>query len=55
MEPKKFRFVSLDALIADIADCFVPKTDDWERDVAWAEGVVFDDVLPYRLLGVSCR
>ncbi|MGH7673923.1 MAG: phosphoribosylglycinamide synthetase C domain-containing protein [Gemmatimonadales bacterium] len=68
MEPKKFLFVSLDALIADIAwqvakdgndvrlytqsagereigDGFVPKTDDWERDAAWADVVVFDDVL----------
>ncbi|MGH7645803.1 MAG: phosphoribosylamine--glycine ligase, partial [Gemmatimonadales bacterium] len=68
MEPKKFLFVSLDALIADIAwqvakegndvrlftesagekeigNGFVPKTDDWERDVAWADVVIFDDVL----------
>jgi phosphoribosylamine--glycine ligase len=68
VEPKKFLFVSLDALIADIAwqvlkegndvrlftesagekeigDGFVPKTDDWERDVAWADVIVFDDVL----------
>jgi len=68
VEPKKFLFVSIDALIADIAwqvvkeghdvrlfiesagerdiaDGFVPKTDDWERDVAWADVVVFDDVL----------
>lgn len=65
---KNFLFVSLDALIADIAwqvakeghavklfvesknereiaDGFVPKTDDWERDVSWADVVVFDDVL----------
>ncbi|MGH9258431.1 MAG: phosphoribosylglycinamide synthetase C domain-containing protein [Acidimicrobiales bacterium] len=68
VEPKKFLFVSLDALIADIAwqvakdgndvrlytqsagereigGGFVPKTDDWERDAAWADVVVFDDVL----------
>ncbi len=65
---KKFLFVSLDALIGDIAwqvakeghavklfvesknereiaDGFVPKTDDWERDLSWADVVVFDDVL----------
>jgi phosphoribosylamine--glycine ligase len=30
----------------DIADGFVPKTDDWERDAAdWADVVVFDDTL----------
>ncbi len=68
VESKKFLFVSLDALIADIAwqvakegndvrlftesagekeiaDGFVPKTDDWERDVPWADVVIFDDVL----------
>lgn len=68
IEKKKFLFVSLDALISDIAwqvlkeghsvryfienkdekeiaDGFVPKTDDWEREVAWADVIVFDDVL----------
>jgi phosphoribosylamine---glycine ligase len=29
----------------DIADGFVPKTDDWEREVDWADIVVFDDTL----------
>ncbi len=68
MDKKKFLFVSLDGLIADIAwqvvkeghevklfieakdereiaDGFVAKTDDWVRDVPWADVVVFDDVL----------
>jgi len=68
MEPKKFLFVSLDALIGDIAwqiskeghnvkyfienkeekevaDGFVPKVDDWEKEVDWADVIVFDDVL----------
>src|SRR6185312_5945560 len=68
MANKKFLFVSIDGLIADIAwqvakeghdarlfieaknerdigDGFVPKTDDWERDVEWADVIVFDDVL----------
>ncbi|MFH1917285.1 MAG: phosphoribosylglycinamide synthetase C domain-containing protein [Nanoarchaeota archaeon] len=68
VEPKKFLFVSYDALISDIAwqvvkegheakyfirevddkdiaDGFVPKTNDWEKEVAWADIVVFDDVL----------
>ena len=26
----------------EIADGFVPKTDDWERDVKWADVIVFD-------------
>lgn len=68
MEPKKFLFVSIDALITDtawhvakeghhvkyfieekdekeIGDGFVPKTDNWESEVAWADVIVFDDVL----------
>jgi len=68
LDKKKFLFVSLDGLIADIAwqvvkeghevklfceavsereiaDGFVPKTDDWVREVPWADVVVFDDVL----------
>jgi len=68
LDKKKFLFVSLDALIADIAwqvfkeghevklyidnkeereigDGFVSKTDDWVREVPWADVIVFDDVL----------
>jgi len=29
----------------EVANGFVPKTDDWEKDVAWADVIVFDDVL----------
>jgi len=29
----------------DIADGFVPKTDDWEKEIDWADVIVFDDVL----------
>jgi phosphoribosylamine--glycine ligase len=29
----------------DIADGFVPKTDDWQRHIDWADVIVFDDVL----------
>ena len=28
----------------EIADGFVPKTDDWEADVDWADVIVFDDI-----------
>ena len=67
-DKKKFLFVSLDALISDIAwqvragghevryfiaseserdiaDGFVPKVDDWESHVEWADVIVFDDVM----------
>ena len=29
----------------DIADGFVPKSDDWETDAEWADVIVFDDTL----------
>ncbi|MFW5918679.1 MAG: phosphoribosylamine--glycine ligase [Halanaeroarchaeum sp.] len=29
---------------AEIADGFVPKTDDWRSEVGWADVVVFDDI-----------
>jgi len=29
----------------DICDGFVPKTDDWEKDVDWADVIIFDDTL----------
>ena len=66
--PRNFLFISIDALISDIAwqvsregnevryyieaesersigDGFVPKVDDWESHVDWADVIVFDDVL----------
>ena len=68
MEKKNFLFVSIDALIGDIAwqfvkeghnvkyfienpverdvsDGFVPKTDNWKKEVDWADVIIFDDVL----------
>src|SRR3989338_434507 len=67
-EKKKFLFISIQALIADIAwqtikeghevklftedpddkevgDGFIPKVDKWQDEVAWADVIVFDDVL----------
>ena len=29
----------------DVADGFVPKVDEWEREVDWADVIVFDDTL----------
>src|SRR5678816_4474580 len=31
----------------DIADGFVPKTNDWHKDVDWADVIVFDDTLGF--------
>lgn len=30
---------------SDVADGFVPKTDNWEKEVKWADIIIFDDVL----------
>ncbi|NUN23932.1 MAG: phosphoribosylamine--glycine ligase [Candidatus Jettenia caeni] len=66
--PKNFLFVTIDALIADVAwhvareghsvkfytesedekevgDGFIQKVDNWETEVAWADVIIFDDVL----------
>lgn len=68
MATRNFLFISLDALISDVAwtvlkegndvryyidseserslaNGFVPKVDDWESHVDWADVIVFDDVL----------
>ena len=29
----------------DIADGFVPKVDNWQDNIGWADVIVFDDVL----------
>jgi phosphoribosylamine---glycine ligase len=39
----------------DIADGFVPKTDDWEEDVDWADVIVFDDTLGQGEKAVALR
>src|SRR5687768_15864644 len=44
-EGHEVRFYINDAGEKEIADGFVPKTDNWEREVDWADVIVFDDVL----------
>src|SRR6476659_8453430 len=44
-EGHEARYFIGDAEEKDIADGFVPKTDDWEKDVDWADVIVFDDTL----------
>jgi len=38
---------------AEIGDGFVPKTDDWETEVDWADVVVFDDIWVDGEIGVG--
>lgn len=39
----------------DIADGFVPKTDDWEKEISWADVIIFDDVLGHGKLAQKLR
>lgn len=39
----------------EIADGFVPKTDDWRQEVDWADVIVFDDVLGMGSLAEELR
>jgi phosphoribosylamine---glycine ligase len=39
----------------DIADGFVPKIDDWKKEVDWAEVIIFDDVLGQGKLAQDLR
>src|SRR5262245_48200115 len=39
------KFYIHDPAEREIGDGFVPKSDNWEQDVDWADIVVFDDVL----------
>lgn len=44
-EGHEVRYFIGDEQERDIADGFVPKTEDWEKDVDWADVIVFDDTL----------
>jgi phosphoribosylamine---glycine ligase len=44
-EGQEVRFWIKDPEEQQIADGFVPKSQDWKQDVEWADVVVFDDVL----------
>jgi phosphoribosylamine--glycine ligase len=39
----------------EIADGFVPKTEDWKKEIEWADVVVFDDVLGMGALADDVR
>ncbi|MGE0267298.1 MAG: phosphoribosylglycinamide synthetase C domain-containing protein [Candidatus Omnitrophota bacterium] len=41
--------------VRDIADGFVPKTDNWRGDVDWADIIIFDDVLGHGTLAQELR
>ena len=44
-EGHEVRYCIEDEKERDIADGFVPKVRDWQREVDWADVVVFDDTL----------
>ena len=39
----------------EIGDGFIPKTDDWRKEVDWADVIVFDDVLGHGQLAHELR
>lgn len=43
------------ANLKDIGDGFVPKTDNWQQEVDWADVIVFDDVLGHGTLANELR
>jgi len=44
-EEHKVKYYIKDPEEKEVADGFVPKVDDWEKEVDWADVIVFDDVL----------
>jgi hypothetical protein len=44
-EGHEVRYYIKDQKESDIADGFVAKSDDWEKDADWADIAVFDDTL----------
>ena len=40
---------------ADIGDGFVPKCDNWEKEVDWADVIIFDDVLGHGTMADKMR
>ncbi len=54
-EGHEVRYFIADPEEKDIADGFVPKTDDWEKDVDWADVIVFDDTLGQGEKAVALR
>ena len=44
-EGNEARYWIRDETSKDVADGFVPKTENWENEIAWADIIVFDDVL----------
>ena len=44
-EGHEVRYCIEDEKERDVADGFVPKVRDWEREVDWADVIVFDDTL----------
>ena len=53
-EGHEVRYFIGDKKERDIADGFVAKTKDWEKDVDWADIIIFDDTLGQGKKRKSC-
>ncbi|MBU0974741.1 phosphoribosylamine--glycine ligase [Patescibacteria group bacterium] len=41
--------------VRDIGNGFIPKTNDWESEIDWADIIIFDDVLGHGILAEKLR
>lgn len=44
-EGHKVKYYTEEKEEREVADGFIPKVDDWEKEIDWADVIVFDDVL----------
>lgn len=54
-EGQKARYYIMDEDNQDIADGFVPKTENWRAEIDWADVIIFDDVLGQGTLAQELR
>lgn len=54
-EGHKVKYYIRDETEKEIGDGFVNKTDNWEKDIDWADVIVFDDVLGHGKLADKLR
>jgi len=54
-EGHEAKYCIMNPKVKDIADGFITKVDDWEKETSWADIVVFDDVLGMGTLAAKIR
>ncbi|MBU1931775.1 phosphoribosylamine--glycine ligase, partial [Patescibacteria group bacterium] len=54
-EGHKAKYFIQNKTAQDIGNGFIPKTKDWEKEVDWADIIIFDDVLGHGTLAEELR